>query len=542
MSIKQKIIFIILISIFLIILQTFFTYSVKASNTITLTYIYNTDNTVTVKATSDIGFKDTKPTWNLSKNKLTYTKLYNTNESYYTTFTLLNGINKKIKINVTQIDKIGPSITTKYLYDEVNDTVTVSIISNEIMKNTKPTWKLSQDKLTYTKKYYSNELYYTDVQDKYGNITKVKLNINQIKGPQIKTEYIFNEQTNTVTAKIKSNKILEDTKPTWKLSKDKLTYTKTFDKNQVYITPVQDLYGNITNVKININKVDIVGPMINVSYKYSDDKRSVLVSLNSNEVMANTKPTWTLSKDKKTYTKTFDENQIYKTTVEDIYGNITTVKISITQIKTQPLNGIDVSVYQGTIDWKKVKSSGIDFAIIRAGYRGYGTNGTLVEDSMFSKNVLGAIANKIDVGIYFYTQAITIDEAKEEARFVLNLIKKYGIKLTYPIAIDTELSNANPQYSGRADNLSKQERTKIVKAFCDTIKNAGYIPMIYANKYWLNDNLDMSKLSSYDIWLAHYTEKTDYKGNYTMWQYTSTGKVDGISGNVDKSYCYKKYN
>ena len=161
---------------------------------------------------------------------------------------------------------------------------------------------------------------------------------------------------------------------------------------------------------------------------------------------------------------------------------------------------------------------------------------------MFSKNVLGAIANKIDVGIYFYTQAITIDEAKEEARFVLNLIKKYGIKLTYPIAIDTELSNANPQYSGRADNLSKQERTKIVKAFCDTIKNAGYIPMIYANKYWLNDNLDMSKLSSYDIWLAHYTEKTDYKGNYTMWQYTSTGKVDGISGNVDKSYCYKKYN
>ena len=520
----------------------FFTYSVKASNTITLTYIYNKDNTVTVKATSDVGFKNTKPTWNLSKNKLTYTKLYNANESYYTTFTLLNGINKQIKINVTQVDKIGPSITTKYLYDEVNDTVTVSIISNEIMKNTKPTWKLSQDKLTYTKKYYSNELYYTDVQDKYGNITKVKLNINQIKGPEIKMEYIFNEQTNTVTAKIKSNKILEDTKPTWKLSKDKLTYTKTFDKNQVYTTPVQDVFGNITNVKININKVDVVGPMINVSYKYSDDKRSVLVSLNSNEVMANTKPTWTLSKDRLTYTKTFDENQIYKTTVEDIYGNITTVKISITQIRTEPLNGIDVSVYQGTIDWKKVKSSGIDFAIIRAGYRGYGTNGTLVEDSMFSKNVLGAIANKIDIGIYFYTQAITTDEAKEEAKFVLNLIKKYGIKITYPIAIDTELSNANPQYSGRADNLSKQERTKIVKAFCDTIKNAGYIPMIYANKYWLNDNLDMSKLSSYDIWLAHYTNKTDYKGNYTMWQYTSTGRVDGISGNVDKSYCYKKYN
>ena len=86
------------------------------------------------------------------------------------------------------------------------------------------------------------------------------------------------------------------------------------------------------------------------------------------------------------------------------------------------------------------------------------------------------------------------------------------------------------------------ERTKIIKAFCDTIKDLGYTPMIYANKYWLNEDLDMSKLSNYDVWLAHYTNQTDYKGKYTMWQYTDSGNVQGIIGNVDKNYCYKKYN
>lgn len=542
MSIKRKIIFILVINIILIVLQIVFSSIVKANEDIILTYIYNQDNTVTVKATSDIGFKDTKPTWSLSKNKLTYIKKYNQNQSYYTNFILANGKEKKIKINVTQVDDIGPNIKTQYLYDEANDVVTVKLTSNEVMADTKPTWKLSEDKLTYTKKYYKNDSYYTDVKDIFGNVTKVKLNIDKIKGPQITMEYVHNKSDNTVTAKMKSNKILQDTKPTWTLSKDKLAYTKKFDKNQVYTTPVQDTYGNTVNVKVNINLVDNIGPGISVTYNYNEDKSLVTVTLKSNEVMANTKPTWTLSKDGLTYTKIYDANQTYTTIVKDIYGNSTTVKISITQIRSAILNGIDVSVYQGTIDWSKVKKDGIDFAMIRAGYRGYGSNGTLVEDSMFSKNILGASTNGIDVGIYFYTQAITVDEAKEEARFVLNLIKKYGIKITYPIAVDTELSTAKPEGTGRADNLSKDERTKIVKAFCDTIKDAGYMPMIYANKYWLNENLDMSKLSNYDVWLAHYTNQTDYKGKYTMWQYTDSGNVKGISGNVDKNYGYKKYN
>lgn len=542
MSIKQKIILILLISIVLIILQMIFSNIVKANTEITLTYIYNEDNTVTVKATSNIGFKETKPTWSLSKNKLTYIKKYNKNQSYYTDFVLANGVSKRLKINVTQIDDLGPNIKIQYLYDEAKDIVTVKLISNEVMADTKPTWSLSEDKLTYTKEYYSNQAYSTYVTDKYGNTSKVNLNITQIKGPQITIEYIHNKSDNTVTAKMKSNKILKETKPTWNLSKDKLTYTKNFDKNQVYTTPVYDIYDNLVNVKIDINLVDTIGSGISVIYNYNEDKSLVVVSLKSNEIMADTKPTWILSKDGLTYTKTFDSNQTYTTVVEDIYGNSTNVKISITEIKNAILNGIDVSLYQGTIDWSKVKKDNIDFVMVRAGYRGYGSNGTLVEDSMFSKNILGASTNGIDIGIYFYTQAITVEEAKEEAKFVLNLIKKYGIKITYPIAVDTELSTAKPEGTGRADNLSKDERTKIVKAFCDTIKDSGYIPMIYANKYWLNENLDMSKLTSYDVWLAHYTNQTDYKGSYTMWQYTDSGNVQGISGNVDKNYCYKKYN
>ena len=379
----------------------------------------------------------------------------------------------------------------------------------------------------------------TELKDVYGNISKVNIDVTQINGPNIEMEYVYNKQNNTVTAKMKSNKLLSHTKPTWNLSNDKLIYTKTFNKNETYYTPVQDIFGNTKMAKIEINQIDDKGPEIEVTYTYNDKSGMVTANMKSNEIMSDTKPTWKLSEDKLTYTKDFNENQSYITDVKDIYGNTTKVKISITQIKKKVLNGIDVSVYQGTIDWAKVSKSGVDFAMIRAGYRGYGDKGVLVEDSMFSKNVLGAKTNKIDIGIYFYTQAINVEEAKEEAKFVVNLIKKYGIDVKYPIAIDTELS---PTGTGRADSISKEKRTEIVKAFCENIKQLGYKPMVYASKYWLYDNLNVQQISQYDTWLAHYTDKTDYKYSYTMWQYTSTGNVDGITVNVDKSYCYKIYN
>lgn len=456
---------IIFITLFLVILQIIFSQksSAESEAVVNLQYRYNsTSNAVTIIAISDVGFKKTKPTWSLSEDGKTYRKTYFANESYYTLFVLKNGVTENVKINVIQVDDVGPQISIQYAYNESDDTVIVKMISNEALANTKPTWDLSQYSRIYTKKYYKNELYYTNVEDKYGNVTRVKLDIKQIKGPVISMQYVYDKKTNIVTATMKSNKKLADTKSSWILSSDQYTYTKKYDSNQTYYTPVQDVYGNIVNVQIKI-----------------------------------------------------------------------------TQVVNLVKNGIDVSVWQGNIDWTKVKKSGIDFAMIRAGYRGYAQSGTLVEDSMFSKNVLGAKSNNIDIGVYFFTQATTEIEAQAEAKFVISLLKKYGVNLKYPIVIDTEESTVNP--NGRADGLDISTRTRVIKAFCQTIQNNGYTPMIYANKYWLMYKLDMSKLSNYDVWLAHYTSKTDYKGSYTMWQYTSTGLINGISGNVDKNYCYKQY-
>lgn len=208
--------------------------------------------------------------------------------------------------------------------------------------------------------------------------------------------------------------------------------------------------------------------------------------------------------------------------------------------------GIDVSKYQENIDWKAVKNSGIDFAMIRAGYRGY-EKGTLNVDSYFYQNMNGALNAGVDVGVYFFSQAVSVSEAIEEANFVLSLVKSYDI--TYPIVIDTEY--ANEMHTGRADNIDKQTRTAIVKAFCDTVSQRGYEPMIYANKWWLMDALDMNQLKNYDVWLAHYTGATqnnplanmsDYQGTYTMWQYTDIGRVNGIDTVVDCNVSFKKYN
>lgn len=207
-------------------------------------------------------------------------------------------------------------------------------------------------------------------------------------------------------------------------------------------------------------------------------------------------------------------------------------------VEKQTINfGIDVSKHQGTIDWSKVKNSDVKFAMIRCGYRGY-TEGNLNEDVQFLNNIKGAYNNGIKVGLYFYSSAINEIEAVEEANFVLNLIKKYSVQnyITYPITIDIEDFEGTRNYS-----LSVQERTNIVKAFCNTIKNAGYKPMVYSYTYFLENKLDMTQLSSYDAWIADYYGNTWYNRPYTIWQYTDKGSINGIQGNVDLNYSYKNY-
>ena len=194
--------------------------------------------------------------------------------------------------------------------------------------------------------------------------------------------------------------------------------------------------------------------------------------------------------------------------------------------------GIDVSKYQTGINWTKVKNAGINFVMIRCGYRGYGT-GVLVEDPMYRSHISGAKAAGLRVGVYFFSQAINEAEAVEEASMAVSLAKKYGINM--PIAIDSEYANSG---RGRADGLSKSARTAVTKAFCDTVKSAGYKPMVYASKSWFSDHLNVSQLSSYYIWVAHYAEKCGYTGKYHIWQNTDKGKVDGIPTRVDMNISF----
>lgn len=198
------------------------------------------------------------------------------------------------------------------------------------------------------------------------------------------------------------------------------------------------------------------------------------------------------------------------------------------------LFGIDVSKWNKEIDWQAVADSGVDFAIIRCGYRGSST-GALVEDPYFKKNIEGAEAAGIKVGIYFFTQAVNPVEAVEEASMALALSKQY--KLALPIFIDTEGAGGN----GRADGLDVETRTAVCEAFCKTIENAGFNGGIYASKHWLEHNLTMDDLSDYTVWLAQYSRKATYEGEYALWQYTSAGTVDGIETRVDLNMCYMDY-
>lgn len=193
--------------------------------------------------------------------------------------------------------------------------------------------------------------------------------------------------------------------------------------------------------------------------------------------------------------------------------------------------GIDVSKWNEEIDWEAVKEAGIEFAIIRCGYRGAST-GALVIDPRYEENIRGAIESGIPVGVYFFTQALDEVEAVEEASMVIRLIEDYDVD--YPVFLDSESTGG----AGRADDLDSEERTRIHRAFLQTIEAAGYETGVYASRNWLNERLDMTRLSDYRVWLAEYTDVPAYDQYYHMWQYTSKGTVEGISTNVDLNLCY----
>ena len=199
---------------------------------------------------------------------------------------------------------------------------------------------------------------------------------------------------------------------------------------------------------------------------------------------------------------------------------------------TTGVMGIDVSKWNGTIDWTQVKASGVNYVIIRCGYRG-SSQGALIEDPKYKANIEGATKAGLKVGVYFFSQAVDEVEAVQEASMVLSLVS--GYKISYPIFLDVEASG------GRADNISKETRTAVCKAFCQTIQNSGYTAGVYANKTWLTNKIDTSQLGNYKIWLAQYAAAPTYTGRYEIWQYKDSGSVPGISGHVDLNLSYLGY-
>ena len=201
-------------------------------------------------------------------------------------------------------------------------------------------------------------------------------------------------------------------------------------------------------------------------------------------------------------------------------------------LNTGTVMGIDISKHNGNIDWNAVKNSGVQYVILRCGYRG-SASGVLVEDQKFKSNIQGATAAGLKVGIYFFSQAVNEVEAVEEASMTLSLIKNY--RITYPVYIDVESAN------GRADGISKAARTSVINAFCQTIRNSGYTPGLYANKNWLTEKINTGALGGCKIWLAQYVAAPTYGGRYEMWQYSSRGSIAGIKGNVDLNVSYMGY-
>lgn len=205
--------------------------------------------------------------------------------------------------------------------------------------------------------------------------------------------------------------------------------------------------------------------------------------------------------------------------------------------ETISIKGVDVSKYQAEIDWEKVAADGVKFAMIRLGFRGMGTKGTCELDPYFKKNVEGALDAGIAVGVYFFTQATTEEEAREEAAFVIENLKEYEI--TWPVVYDTE--EITSYAAARANSLSKAVRTACAKAFLEEIEKAGYIPMLYANTRWSVFDLNLGELEQYDRWYAYYGSNLYYPYQFTMWQYTASGSVDGINGKADLNISFVDY-
>ena len=199
--------------------------------------------------------------------------------------------------------------------------------------------------------------------------------------------------------------------------------------------------------------------------------------------------------------------------------------------------GVDLSKQNGDVNFNSMKAAGVDYAMIRLGGRGYST-GQISLDENFKKNIEGAAAAGLDIGVYFYSQAISQEEAIQEVNFVIQNLEPYRANVKYPIAFDMEFV-AND--TARIDSLTKDEKTNIATSFLESVKAAGYVPMIYGDKEWLIKEIDLARLQSYDVWLVQEQELPDYPYQFTMWQYSTEGVVNGVSGDANLNISFVGY-
>lgn len=199
--------------------------------------------------------------------------------------------------------------------------------------------------------------------------------------------------------------------------------------------------------------------------------------------------------------------------------------------------GVDISKHTGKVNFSSLKAAGVDYVMIRLGSRGYST-GQITLDENFKENIEGAIEAQIDVGIYFYSQAISQDEAVQEANFVAQNLEPYRAHIKYPVAFNMGFVSND---KSRIEGLSREDKTAVSISFLDAVRASGYVPMVYGDKEWLLKEVDLTKLQDYDVWLSQEEEIPDYPYRYAMWQYNTDGVLNGIDGGADLNICFVSY-
>ena len=532
-------------------------------------YAQPTTNSVTVKGLSTATEQKFKVrayvNYNGSKHFGYYSDIYSTT----TEPTKVKGLttsaraDTSLKISWTKVSRadgyriyVYNSKTKKYDYyaQPTTNSVTVKGLSTASEQKFKVRAYVNYNGSKYFG-YYSDVYSTTTVPKKVSGVkasptssSSLNLTWTKVSGANGYRVYVYNSKTK------KYDYYGQPTTNSITISKDpatnkSLTYAKEYKfkvrayktyNNTKYFGSYSDIYAFSPVAQVTgIKATSVSSTSIKVSWNKQSSARGYLVLLYSQSSQSFEKydSTWnsymTISN--------LDPAKFYKVYVKAYakvngnyyYGKASSTVSQKTKSTSSTKAAIDVSEFQYSIDWDAVKKSGIDFAMIRIGFRGYGKEGNIAEDVRFEENIKGALDAGLDVGVYFFAYAKNTTEAKEEANWVIKKLKEYGISKSdcKYIAYDFESWNQN-----RVKGVSVSQINKNTTTFLQTVSNAGYTPVLYGNAYDLTNRFDTdtisSKFKNCKIWLAHYTDDTTYKG-YDMWQYSSTGKINGISGNVD---------